>query len=420
MSKMLKVRLAHAAVVAALAGISGAAVAGGFGVGTVSGSGTGNAYSGGAAVAEDSSVAWTNPAAMTLLAPGTAVSGVGHIIFPSSDFRNGGSTGVFAAPGTGEGGDGIGSALIPNFYLTTAITERLRLGLSVNVPFGLGTNYDQGWRGQLTALESHIETININPSLAYKVTDRFSLAAGFSVQKVDATISAFTGAAATGNLKLEAADTSFGVNVGAMMQATPSTRFGATYRSKVRYKLEGSAYFTGPVTAGNGLARADITMPDSASLSAFHVLNSQWELMADLTWTGWSSIKRLDVIRTNGPLAGQVLTTLQFGWKDTLRLGVGANYKYSDRIKLRMGLAFDPTPTNDVDRTPRLPDQDRTWVAFGAQYKLSKQGTVEVGYAHEFVKDSTVSATPNPAIGRLNGSFENKVDILTLSYSHRF
>lgn len=420
MSKMLKVRLAHAAVVAALAGISGAAVAGGFGVGTVSGSGTGNAFSGGAAVAEDSSVAWTNPAAMTLLAPGTAVSGVGHIIMPSSDFRNGGSTGAFAGAGTGEGGDGIGAVMIPNVYLTTAITERLRLGLSVNVPFGLGTNYDQGWRGQLTSLQSHLETININPSLAYRLTDRVSVAAGVSVQKIDAILTAFTGAAATGNLRLEAGDTSFGYNLGAMIQATPSTRIGVTYRSKVRYTVEGSVYFTGTVTAGNGLARADITMPDSASLSAFHVLNDKWELMADATWTGWSSIKRLDVQRTSGPLSGQVLTTLQFNWKDTVRLGVGANYKYSDRIKLRMGLAFDPTPTNDVDRTPQLPDQDRTWVAFGVQYKPSKQGTIEVGYAHEFVKDSSINHATPPAPGRLIGSFENKVDILTLSYSHRF
>ncbi|MCE3001026.1 MAG: OmpP1/FadL family transporter [Betaproteobacteria bacterium] len=420
MTQSLQARLICAAVAAALAVTSGAAVAGGFGVGTVSGSGTGNAYAGGAAVAEDSSVAWSNPAAMTLLAPGTAVSAAGHLIFPSADFRNGGSSGVFAAPGTGEGGEGIGTALIPNLYLTTAITENLRFGLSVNVPFGLGRNLDQGWRGQLTALQSRINTLNINPSLAYKVSDRLSVAAGVSVQHADAVLTAFTGAAATGNLRLEAADTSFGYNFGAMLQATPDTRFGVTYRSRVRYTVEGSVYFTGSNTAGNGFVRADITMPDSASLSAFHVLNNKWELMADLTWTGWSTVKRLDVQRTSGPLSGQVLTTLQFNWKDTLRLGVGANYKYSDRIKLRLGMAVDQTPTNDVDRTPRLPDQDRTWVSFGVQYKPNKQGTVELGYAHQFIKYANINTTPDPAVGRLIGSYDNKVDILTLGYSHRF
>lgn len=407
-------------VASALTALSLPVCAGGFGIGTQSGSGTGNAFAGGAAVAEDASVAWTNPAAMTLLGPGTAVSGVAHLIVPSSDFRNGNSTGAFAAAGTGEGGDGIGPVMIPNFYLTTAINDKLYLGLSVNVPFGLGTSYDQGWRGQLTSLQSHIETINVNPSLAYKLNDKVSVAAGFSVQHVNATLTAYTGAVATGNLRLQAGDTSVGYNVGTMVQATPSTRFGLTYRSKVRYTVEGSIHFTGATVTGNSFARADITMPDSASASVFSVAGDKWELMGDLTWTGWSSVKRLDIVRTSGPLSGQVLSTLNFNWKDTVRIGVGANYKYSDRIKLRMGLAFDPTPTNDVDRTPRLPDQDRTWVSFGVQYKPNKQGTIEVGYAHEFVKDSSINQATPPAPGRLIGSFENKVDILTLSYSHRF
>jgi len=99
---------------------------------------------------------------------------------------------------------------------------------------------------------------------------------------------------------------------------------------------------------------------------------------------------------------------------------VGANYKYSDRIKLRFGMAVDQTPTNDVDRSPRLPDQDRTWVSFGVQYKPNNQGTVELGYAHQFIKYANINTTPNPAFGRLIGSYDNKVDILTLGYSHRF
>jgi long-chain fatty acid transport protein len=67
-----------------------------------------------------------------------------------------------------------------------------------------------------------------------------------------------------------------------------------------------------------------------------------------------------------------------------------------------------------------LPDNDRTWVAFGVQYKPSKQGTLEFGYAHEFVKDASINTTPNPAAGRLIGNFENTADILSVQYSHSF
>lgn len=113
-----------------------------------------------------------------------------------------------------------------------------------------------------------------------------------------------------------------------------------------------------------------------------------------------------------------MLSSDPYNWKDTLRVGVGANFKLDPNTKLRFGLAFDPTPTNDVNRTPRLPDQDRTWLAFGVQYKTGQSGTVDVGYAHEFVKDSTVNNAA--AAGRLIGTFSNKADILSVQYSHRF
>jgi long-chain fatty acid transport protein len=106
---------------------------------------------------------------------------------------------------------------------------------------------------------------------------------------------------------------------------------------------------------------------------------------------------------------------------------VGANYKWSDQTKLRFGLAFDQTPTNDTTRTPRLPDQDRTWVAFGVQYKPTKTGKLDFGYAHEFIKDAKVnvgvprpSAIPACPTSCLNGTFKNQADILSIQYSHSF
>lgn len=416
----LKIKWSAMAVTLAVSAMASTAMAGGFGIGTQSGSGTGNAFAGGAAVADDASVAWSNPAGMALLPAGKQVTVAGHLILPSFKFGDQGST-IPPAFGSGNGGDGGDLALVPNGFFTMSIDPRLSFGIALNVPFGLSTEYNNGWQGQLTALESSIKTVNINPSLSYKVNDKFSIGGGFSMQKIEAKLSAFTGAVATGNLTLDADDIGYGFNLGVMAQLTPNTRTGFTYRSKISYDLEGTAIFSGPAGAlANGNVRADLKVPDSASWSIFSTVDPKWELMADLTYTGWSSIKRLDVIRTSGPAAGTTLTSLQFNWKDTLRVGVGANYKYDDKTKFRFGLAFDPTPTNDIDRTARLPDQDRTWLAFGVQYKPSKDGVLEVGYAHEFVKDASVNnATAVPG-ARLVGSFSNKADILSVQYSHKF
>lgn len=410
----LKLRLSAVAVALAVSGMASNAIAGGFGIGTQSGSGTGNAFAGGAAAADDASVAWSNPAAMTLLPSGKQVTMAGHIILPSFKFTDQGAT-VPGILGSGNGGDGGHLAVIPNGFFTMDINPRLRFGFAVNVPFGLATEYNTGWVGQTVGIESAIKSINLNPSLGYKINDTVSIGGGVSVQKIDAKLSRFTGAATGGNVTLSADDVNYGFNLGLLVQATPSTRVGATYRSAISYNLEGSAIFTGTSAALlNGNIRADIKVPESASISVFSMMGADWEVMADLTYTGWGSVKRLDVYRTSGAL----LTSEVFNWKDTLRVGVGANYKLNQDTKLRFGLAFDPTPTNDVDRSPRLPDQDRTWLAFGVQYKPNKQGVLEVGYAHEFVKDARVNNAA--AAGRLIGTFKVKADILSVQYSHRF
>jgi long-chain fatty acid transport protein len=413
-------KLVALAVAAALGGIASSAVAGGFAIGTQSGSGTGNAFAGGAAAADDASVAWFNPAAMTALPTGNNVVGALHFIKPSFKFTNSNST---APIGSGEGGDGGDWAYIPNAFYATNLGSQWRFGLALNVPFGLKTEYDPGWRGRASAILSDIKTVNINPSVAYKVNDVISIGAGVSFQKIEAELSAYTGLPAAGNLVLNADDTGYGYNVGLMIQASPNTRIGASYRSSIKFEVEGTANFTGTSAAlfSSG-ARAELEVPDSASLSLFHTLGSNWELMGDVTWTGWSTLQQLVVTRTTatglGQQPGSTITTIPFNWKDTWRYGVGANYKMNNQVKIRTGVALDKTPTNDVDRTPRLPDQDRTWLAFGVQYKPSKTSILDFGYAHEFIKDASINQTT--VLGTVSGSFSSKADIFSIQYSLTF
>jgi long-chain fatty acid transport protein len=156
----------------------------------------------------------------------------------------------------------------------------------------------------------------------------------------------------------------------------------------------------------------------------FTALTPKWDLMGDITWTRWSQVQQLDVIRATarlapGGAAGTTLTSLPFKWSDTWRIGAGANYKWSDKSKLRLGMAYDKTPTKDETRTPRLPGQDRIWLAVGVQYHVSKSGVLDLGYAHEFIRDASVNVAV-PGAGTLSGQFSNQADILSIQYSHSF
>jgi long-chain fatty acid transport protein len=222
-------------------------------------------------------VAWSNPAGLGFLAPGIHAAGALHALKPSFKYHDTGSTGAFALPGASDGGDGGDWAFVPNGFFKMNINPQLSFGVALNVPFGLKTDYDQGWRGNFTALKSEIKTININPSLAYKITDKVSVGAGFSAQKLDAELTAFSGAA-LGNSKLEADDWGWGFNVGMMFQAAPNVRVGATYRSSIKYDLDGSASFSGPAGGAAGSSiRADLRVPESASVSFLMSVTPQWD-----------------------------------------------------------------------------------------------------------------------------------------------
>ena len=113
--------------------------------------------------------------------------------------------------------------------------------------------------------------------------------------------------------------------------------------------------------------KADLTLPDMASLSYYQKLNDKWDILGDVTWTGWSSIQELRIVRTTGSL----LSVLPENFKDTWRFSAGVNYQYNDKTVLRAGVAYDQSPVNDIDRSARLPDNDRTWLTIGGRYKYS-------------------------------------------------
>jgi long-chain fatty acid transport protein len=155
-----------------------------------------------------------------------------------------------------------------------------------------------------------------------------------------------------------------------------------------------------------------------------HSINSRWDVLADFTWTQWSSFKSLVVVRAGGV----ILENTPENWRDTWRVGLGLNYHANDRWTYRTGVAYDRSPIPEAYRTPRIPDQDRVWLALGAQYKVSRAGAIDFGYAHVFVKDPQLSMTGAPSLsaaqvlgrGSLAGNYNNKIDILSVQYRHSF
>ncbi|MFN3750964.1 MAG: OmpP1/FadL family transporter [Thiobacillus sp.] len=393
----------------ALAACANLAHAAGFALIEQNASGLGNAYAGQAAAATDASTIFFNPAGMTHL-PDRQLVLAGHLIKPKAEFSGSASLTIPGVNDGGNGGDAGGLAFVPNAYFAMRLNPDVHLGLGLNAPFGLKTEYDPTWAGSTHAVKSHLKTINLNPSVAWKASKTLSLGAGLNVAYAEAILTNQAGAA--GQAKIQGDDIGWGFNLGALWQATPATRVGLAYRSEIDLTLEGSATFSGN-PALNGPVTADVTFPDSASLSISHRVNDRWDVLADVTWTGWSDFDELRIVRASGA----TLSVTQENWGDSMRYSLGANYRYSDKWTLRGGVAYDKSPVPDAYRTARIPDEDRLWMAFGAQYRLSPKMVLDFGYAHLFVKDASIDEGTTV---RLTGNYDASVDILSAQLTLNF
>ena len=439
-----KTRISGLVAVALLVG-SGTAMASGFALIEQSGSGLGNAYAGGAASAEDASTIFYNPAGMARL-KGMEIVVAASMIKPSAKFTDSGaSTAATLQTKGGDGGDAGSWGLVPNAYFAMELNPQTRLGLGINAPFGLQTEYDSTWMGRFQAIKSKIKTVNLNPAVSYDVNEMISLGAGLNYQRITGELTsavnysaaafsaggvplltAIGGPGKEGVSTVSGNDAAWGYNYGALFKLNPKTRIGVAYRSKIKYNLSGTVSFTNVPTAlasspklQNGDVTLPITMPGSFSVSGIQQFDDQWDVMADATWTGWGIFKQLKIDRTSG---GNV-QTVQENWKNTWRFSVGTSYHYNPQWMARAGLAFDQSPVSDTYRTARIPDNDRTWLSVGGQYKPTKESAVDFGYAHLFVKDSSISSMQNTstsANGNLIGTYKNSVDIVSVQYAYSF
>jgi long-chain fatty acid transport protein len=442
--------------------ISLGANAGGFGLIEQSVSSMGTAYANGSAGLDDASTLFFNPASMTRLEGKNASGGV-HIIHSNVDFSGkgfynpdnpaiqaSGLAGPPPAPIQGKKSDDLGlTAAVPHGAYSHQYNDQLWFGLSVNAPYGLRTEYNDNWVGRYSTIKSELTTVNINPSIAWKIDEHASVGFGVSALYADGELTNAVdgGLGATlrgiplptpwvpgsntydGKAKLTGDDWGYGYNMGILLEPSDSTRLGIAYRSKVNLTIEGDAKVSGlpaPLNVLNGTknAKLDISLPDSLSLSGLHHLNPRWTIMADVTWTKWSNLNELDVKIQGG---SQSVTQLQ--WNDTTRYAIGATYKYNESWLFRSGVAFDETPVPDAQlRTARIPDADRTWLSFGANYKLNKKLSFDLGYAHLFVDNPDINSSDaydpttgvNTGFHRIKGSYDAAVDIVSAQVNWRF
>jgi long-chain fatty acid transport protein len=402
----------------------GAANAAGYQLREVSAVGTGNALAGSTAGAADLSTVFLNPAGMTRLT-GHGVQADVNVVLPRIEFSGDAANGGVPYSG-GEGGDAGEDVVVPALYGMWDIGPTLKAGLSLTIPFGLATKYDEDWVGRYFAVESEIENYVLSPSIAWKPSDRLSLGAGLQIGRTDAKLTRAINLSplglSDGMSDLEGSDYGYGYTLGMLYEFTPASRIGLTYRSRIDYTLDGDADIQGVPDAVAALiptlqdtdAEAEVTTPDVLSFGAYHEINPKWAVMSEVSWTNWSVFDELRVEFEDG----RPDDVTDEDWDDSLFFSVGADYRLSETRTIRFGVAYDESPVPDDTRTARIPDADRYWVSLGYAQDFGTRGTFNVGYTHLFFEDASISETTDA--GTLDGEYSGSADIVAANIVFRF
>ncbi|HEU4625387.1 MAG TPA: outer membrane protein transport protein [Steroidobacteraceae bacterium] len=399
------------------------AFAAGFQLQEQTASGLGVAYAGMPAAAQDAGTAFWNPAALPLL-DGVQAAAAVHYIDTSFDFSSqgpppGGST----YHALGDGGDAGSGTTVPALYLTWRIQERLGIGLVIDAPFGLKTDWSVPWAGEFAGLRSEVKTLNVNPVVGYRINPHWLIGGGVSYQRLKATLSnGVTPLIPTAIGTLDGDDWAFGWNAGVLFESGNGTHAGLTYRSTTDYKISGDLTFNNPaLTALQSNVSARLKLPQIVSVGVSQKLGERTRLLVDASWTRWNTIQTLTIVATDGPRAGQVVANTPLNFENSWRAGLGGEYAITPQWLLRLGLAYDRSPVQDAFRTPRLPDEDRKWAAIGARFQPSDSWSIDAGYAHLWVRSASSDLSPVGAVpGFLRGSYDSSSDIVAAQASVRF
>lgn len=428
-------RLGWVGLLMGMAVSAGAVGSGGFSnqvVGTKA-LGMGNAF---AAVADDPSTVFFNPAGVSFLESREASLGLAPH-FPDFEY-------------TPDNGSKVNARhnipLVPNAYIAGPLAgSRWAWGLGLNSPYGLETHWDENGPLRYAATNSTLRFIQLNPVASYRVMDTLSVAGGVAVARVDAKLESrlnvsylsaslgYPSLDPDGNKTLEGDGWGLGVTAGAIYKPWAEHTFGFTYRSQMAVDLKGSTHLRGLAGASasplvfNGAdysidTRTRITFPDTLT-GGYAWRPGRWTFASDLEWVRYSTVKetaleysgesdatRLAVLNTGNPIPRN--------WKDSWNLSLGADAKLNETWNARGGYLYFASVMPENTWNPFIPENARHAVTLGATARLSDLWRMDMAYAHFFfVKRTTHN---NVALGSANGTYHTTAPVVSVNITRRF
>ncbi len=397
-----------------------------------SAAGIGRANAGEAAIADGASVIAHNPAAITMFDSYQLSFGAAYIM-PKVRVTGNELSESFNNQLTNN--DVVNNVVVPSFYIASPINEYWSWGLGIFTDFGLSTEYPDDYLAGAIGGETSLETINFNPTIAYRFNDSFSIGAGASIvygkAKVTRTLGMLADAinAQVGSnfartdvaTSLDGDGWGYGFNAGALWELSENHRFGLSYRSNVDVEFEGDYASDVPSsisTPGQTLnGELTLNLPSIAEFSGFHQITTPFALHYSVTMTGWDVFEEI-----RATVDGQEVLQKDENYENSFKYAFGATFQLNPSITLRTGIAYDESPSVK-DRSISIPDSDRINYSLGATYAFNKNSRIDFGFSFIDAEEVTFTESLEPSV--LPGfdiayRSQGNAYIYGLQYNHSF
>ncbi|HEO97720.1 MAG: outer membrane protein transport protein [Campylobacterales bacterium] len=302
---------------------------------------------------------------------------------------------------------------IPYLHYVSRPMGDFRWGVSLTVPGGLTKRWEAQPQKSF-AEEFTLKVIELNPSLAYKIAENFSIGGGVRMIYSEGVVKS------TGQVSrdMEGDTVEFGYNLAVTYQPTSDITLAATYRSNIDLEEEGNAkLYSGETLAYNGDASVTVPLPAALNLAIAKSWQERFTLEFVYERTFWSEYEALDFEYGGadiGGLAPYFDTPIPKRWKDTDTFRIGATVKMDNKITAMFGFAIDETPAPLETLGFELPDSDARIFSMGFRYQQNEQLSWGAAFLYDSKEPISMPAgiNENPVLAN-GGSFHEGGAFLT-------
>ena len=301
--------------------------------------------------------------------------------------------------------------------------SKLKYGIAAYTPFGSIVDWQDGWTGRFVLTHLQLQSIFIQPTISYKLSDKVGIGAGFvygmgnvNLQK---DIPVVDNKGVYGHATLDGKAQGYGFNAGFYYQPDKKWSIGLTYRSKVQMDLNnGTATFTVPASLSsqfpNGPFSTSLPLPSVMSAGVAFSPNQKLTLALELNRVGWNVYDTLSFHYQNQTASLQDTKSPRM-YKNTLSYRIGAQYAINSKLDARLGIKYLMTPVQSGYVNPDVPDANHFNYSAGLGYKLGSHFVVDASFTFEQMvrNDKTIETN-------MNGTYITNLFIPGFSIAYNF